>query len=211
MTYHPQNLKTLYGTSVPDEPVTPEETLAKVSPLLTMPLPLKTNDPVRRRLHPWFEDFEFYTFEQAYFIYYTAAKDEIYVAVVDLFALKDLLRNVNLDQLWMIKKSKKYVRRPEPAWRIIAAYCRTYGNKVADSEASAMTFFLTRITEKELMVIAPYWQKEAAEIADRIAQRDKEFLQDELDKARKDKDYWCGKYYKIKYAEERLKLAMEEP
>jgi hypothetical protein len=157
MAYDPKNVKKLYGSSVPYEPE------FETSPLNAMPLPLKTNDPVRRKLHPWFEDFEFYKFEPTFIIYYTAATDEIYVTPVNLFTLKDLLRNVNLDHVKMIKKSQKYSRLPNPAWRIVAAYCLTYGEKVTSREASDMTFFMTRLSVRELKDIAPFWQQEIAE------------------------------------------------
>ena len=97
------NLQALYGA-------TAEHFLSDVksatSPLYTVTLPLKTNDPVRRKLHPWFEDFEFYKFNDLYIIYYTGDKDEIYVAKADLFTLQMLLINVNLENHKMRKKAR---------------------------------------------------------------------------------------------------------
>ena len=52
MTYYPENVKNSYGSSLPDEPE------FETSRLDTMPLPLKPNDPVRCKLHPWFEDWQ---------------------------------------------------------------------------------------------------------------------------------------------------------
>jgi len=197
---HRGSLDASWGSDEPPE----------TSPLNTLPLPLKTNDPIRRKLHPWFEDFEFYQFEHSYIIYYTAAKDEIYVTVVDLFTLQDLLRNVNLDHIRLIKKSKRYTRHPESAWKVVAAYCLTYGHKVTNGEASAMTFVMTKITDKKLKIIAPFWQKEAENMAERLAQRDKEILQDEVEALRNDRDKWRGMYVKEEYKEEvRLKLAVQ--
>jgi len=131
------NLKALYGSSVYDSSSDSEwhaELLRN-----TMPLPLKTNDPVRRKLFPWFEDFESYRFKDSYIIYYTSDKDEIYLACASLFTLQMLLINVNLDNQEMRKKAKKYVRHPDIEWRIVAGYCMTYGHKITRKLASVMT------------------------------------------------------------------------
>jgi hypothetical protein len=194
------NSKTVYGASTKDSSFESESYSG--SPLNTMNLPLKTNDPVRRKLHPWFEDFEFYKFGDSYIIYYTGDKDEIYVAVADLFTFQMLLINVNLDHVKMIKKSKKYVRQPEREWKIVAAYCMTYGHKVTKKIASDMTFFMNRLKEKEIQIIAPYWRKEAQEMSERPDQREKERLQDEIDELRKDRDKWRERYGKAEYEEE---------
>jgi len=202
------NMETLYGPSLGtswnlDEP---QET----SPLNTMPLPLKTNDPVRRKLHPWFEDFEFYKFKHVYIIYYTAAKDEIYVTAVDDSALQDLLRNVNLEILDRNKKARRYTRHPEMAWKIVAAYCLTYGEKHTRQDCSMMTIFLKKVSAKELQVIAPYWQQEAATRAEFLARREKTLLRNELDELRKDRDKWRALYVKEECKEEaRLRLARQ--
>ena len=195
------NLKTLYGSSSSDT-----EMFAP-SPLNTMTLPLKTNDPVRRKLHPWFEDFEFYRFGNSYIIYYTGDKDEIYVTSADVFTLKMLLINVNLDDIKMIKKGKKYVRHPESEWKIVAAYCMTYGQKVTKKIASDMTVFMTRIKEKELQHIAPYWHRAAEDMAERLDRREKERLHNEIEELRKDRNKWRQMYVKAEYEEEaRLRL-----
>ena len=199
------NLKALYGPSSYDPSSDVKSESDTGSPLNTMKLPFRTNDPVRRKLHPWFEDFEFYKFKHFYLIFYTGDKDEVYIAVVDLFALKDLLRNVNLESLSMIKKAKKYTRHPEERWKIVAAYCRTYGDKVTSREASMMTIFLTRIKEKELQIIAPFWQKDAEDMAERIDRREKERLQDEINELRKDRDMWRAMCIKAECENERLK------
>ena len=92
----------------------------------------------RRYWSPRYIDFEFYNVEFAYVIHYFAEKDKVYSVLLDVVEFGALIEGVNLNRNpfgggpYCTGESDT---TPRCIWRIIAAYCRTYGSGMTKEEA----------------------------------------------------------------------------
>jgi len=84
---------------------------------------------LRRYYSPRYRDFEFYQIEYMYFIHYIAEKDKVYSVFIDGVDFSILTRGINLEHNPFGDKGDLDANMTvECVWKMIAAYCRTYGS-----------------------------------------------------------------------------------
>ena len=95
------------------------------NPKLTKSFKEYIDSDYRRCRSPRYIDFEFYKVEFAYVIHYIAEKDKVYSVLLDVVEFGALIEGVNLDRNPFGTKEDDMT--PMCIWKMIAAYCRTYG------------------------------------------------------------------------------------
>ena len=87
----------------------------------------------RRYWNPRYEDFEFYRGEFGYAVHYIVEKDRVYAVSIDESAFRTMMRGVNLNPNPFGRCNSDMT--PKFVWRMIAAYCRTYGSVMTIEDA----------------------------------------------------------------------------
>jgi len=87
----------------------------------------------RRKWSPRYIDFEFYKVEFVYVIHYIAEKDKVYGVVLGVAEFNALMEGINLNRNPFGDQESDTT--PDYIWKIIAAYCRTYGSGMTKKKA----------------------------------------------------------------------------